>query len=154
MHNASCNWVSSRFGLCHTINELYQSFFLTGPKPPFQLFLIHTRVQLLCSGTAPMWVWFNQTKRRCENALKTMLYERRKLEKKHRHCLTWFLEQQITKALFPRSTCWILHGDRWIWCECVSMIYQVPNRPISNGRRCCRQDAEWLLSTNSSWRAG
>lgn len=33
----------------------------------------------------------------------------------------------------------------------VSMIYRVPYWSISNGGWSCLQDAEWLLSTNSSW---
>lgn len=85
---------------------------------------------------------------------KITLCDKKQVREKKRDCLTWFLEQQITKAIFPRSSCWILHSDRWIWCECVSMIYWAPQWPISNGGCSCLQVAEWLLSTNSSWRAG
>lgn len=65
--------------------------------------------------------------------------------------LTWFLEKLITKAIFPRSTTesFMVRGGSG-----VSMIYWCPYWSTSNGGWSCLQDAEWLLSTNSSWWAG
>ncbi len=79
-----CNWVESRSGHIHTLNEPYQSLFGRGPRPPLQLglgavvwsapdcdFCIHTCPKDPHQEGKQTWVWFNRTKQdRCEYTLR------------------------------------------------------------------------------------
>ena len=66
--DASCSWVGSRLDYVLTTNELYQSLFGTGPRPP------------VWQGLGPVVLVhlgrFSQTKQgRCENTLRVLMLE-------------------------------------------------------------------------------